>query len=101
MVASVTMCLEIKTPSVVKLRSEQMKEENQVDPSTPTAVIHKSELSHPSTPLCLRQRKCRSIGAEEETGGTQNKIVSVNGSIITGKINTLNLILLRLLPKVL
>ena len=52
-----------------------MKEENQVDPSTPT--------------VCLRQTKCRSIGAEEETGGTQNKIVSVNGSIITGKINTL------------
>ena len=47
------------------------------------------ELSHLCTPVCLRLTKCRSIGAEEETGGTQNKIVSVNGSIITGKINTL------------
>ena len=71
-----------------------------MDPSIPTAAIHKSELSHLCTPVCLRQTKCRSIGAEEETGGTQNKIVSVNGYIITGKINTLNLILLRLPPKV-
>ena len=57
-----------------------MKEENQEDPSTPTAVIHKSELSHPCTPVCLRQTKCRSIVSEGETRGTQNKVVSVNGS---------------------
>ena len=34
-----------------------------------------------STPsMCLRQTKCRSIVSEEETRGTQNKVVSVNGS---------------------
>ena len=30
--------------------------------------------------VCLRQTKCRSIVSEEETRGTQNKVVSVNGS---------------------
>ena len=43
-----------------------MKEENQADPSIPS--------------VCLRQTKCRSFVSEEETRGTQNKVVSVNGS---------------------